>query len=308
MVVAPAHPLLHAAVVQAASDQAQWDEQLLLLRVSQDRAGAWVQALGRWGSADASAGAPGFRSSAAGAMAGADKALAPGVLAGAAVAYVDDQVTERGGGMGSVQTGRLQVYGRWSLGSAAISASFGGAYDQVDVERSAAPGLVARSLHHGWELGGAAQINWRSNLGGLELDPRAGISYQRLWQNPYSEEGASGFGVAVQAADMQTMRPFVGASAGRSFDLGGGRTLRASADVTWWYELLDRSAHGQLVAQDGTAFTFQGPALGRGGVLAGVGLEGWLSSRAELFADYRIQPKVSNSTVQAATLGLRLIF
>ncbi len=139
MVVAPEHPSLHAAVVQAASEEAQWDEQLLLLRISQERAGLWVQGLGRWGSADAASGAPGFHTSANGVMAGADKDVAPGALAGVSVAYVDDQVWQGGAGMGSVQTGRLQLYGVRELGLATLSASFGGAYDQIDVERSAAP-------------------------------------------------------------------------------------------------------------------------------------------------------------------------
>jgi hypothetical protein len=42
--------------------------------------------------------------------------------------------------------------------------------------------------------------------------------------------------------------------------------------------------------------------------MVGASLEAILSRSAELFADYRLEPKVSNATVQSATVGLRLKF
>jgi outer membrane autotransporter protein len=308
VVVSPANPTVHTAVIQASADEAQWDEQLLLLRITQEHAGLWIQGLGRWSSVDAASGAPGFHTSANGVMAGADGEPMPGVLAGASAAYVVDHVWQGQGGSGSAETGRLSLYGRWSLGSAALTATFGGAYDRFTADRAAAPARVAHSMHDGYEIGGALQVSWRADLGGLEVNPRAGLSWQDLWQSAFSESGAGGFGIDVQPGSMQTLRPFVGADFGKSFDLGSGRTLRASGDVTWWYETLDRRGQARVFAQDGTEFDVAGPPVGRGAVMVGASLEAVLSSRAELFADWRLEPKVSNATVQSATVGFRIRF
>ena len=67
----------------------------------------------------------------------------------------------------------------------------------------------------------------------VDASPRAGLSYQRIWQDGFSEGGVSGLALAVAPEAMDTLRPYLGADLGKSFDLGGGRTLKASADVTW---------------------------------------------------------------------------
>ena len=104
-------------------------------------------------------------------------------------------------------------------------------------------GEVASSTHDGIEATGAMQASYRMDVAGVTVAPAAGLEYVHLFENGFDESGAPGFTVTASSRNANSLRPFIGASAARSFITGNGLIIIPHADLAWSHELFSAARH-----------------------------------------------------------------
>src|SRR5207244_549611 len=92
---------------------------------------------------------------------------------------------------------------------------------------------------------------------GVKVTPKAGLHYVHLSERSFVESGAPGFNLAVSGRDTNSLRPFIGVSAAKSFLTTNGLVLTPRADFAWTHEVLS-TARQSIVAVGGGVFTVVG--------------------------------------------------
>ena len=221
--------------------------------------GGWFKAIGSFASLDGSISTPGFDTQAGGFLAGFDKAFSPNLTGGIALGYLHTNLSEAGGASGSLDTPRLAVYGTYTLGDFAIDATAGYAYDFINSSRPFATlGQTASSSYNGQEANAALQVSTRANFAGITFMPAAGLAYVHVAQNGVSESGAPGFNLSVNGNSANSLRPFVGLTAAKSYTTDGGMVITPEADIAYSYETLNTTPPS-LIQVGGGSFTVPGP-------------------------------------------------
>jgi fibronectin-binding autotransporter adhesin len=189
--------------------------------------GGWFKAIGSFASLDGSISTPGFDTQAGGFLAGFDKAVSANFTAGIAAGYLHTNLSEAGGASGSLDTPRLAVYGTYTLGNFAVDATAGYAYDFIDSSRPfASLGQTASSSYNSQEANAALQVSTRANFTGITFMPAAGLAFVHFAQNGVGESGAPGFNLNVNGNSANSLRPFIGLTAAKSYTTDGGTGSR----------------------------------------------------------------------------------
>jgi outer membrane autotransporter protein len=251
---------------------------------------------------------PGFDSQEGGFLAGFDRPLGGGFVAGVAAGYSHTDVSEHDGESGSFDTPRVALYGSYGTGPLTLAATVGYAHDFIDSSRPiVATGETATASHGGDEATGALEASWHLDADGVTLAPEAGLRYVHLAEDGFSETGSRGFDLTVASRDTDSLRPFVGATVARPFATDGGLTIVPSAELGYSRELLDATLHN-TVAVGGGSFAVDGLALTRDQVEAGAAISARLDDRFALFASYRATLPTGNLLSQTVEAGLRVTF
>ena len=266
--------------------------------------GGWFKAIGSFSSLDGSISTPGFDTQAGGFLAGFDKAVSANFTVGVAAGYLHTNLSEAGGASGSLDTPRLAVYGTYTLGDLAIDATAGYAYDFIDSSRPFATlGQTASSSYNGQEANAAIQVSTRANFAGITFMPAAGLAFVHVAQNGVSESGAPGFNLSVNGNSANSLRPFVGLTAAKSFTTDGGTVITPEADIAYSYETLNTTPPS-LVQVGGGSFTVPGLMPSRSQLTLGGGITAQLTDVLALEAAYHITPPTGNLLSQTISLGL----
>jgi fibronectin-binding autotransporter adhesin len=241
-------------------------------------------------------------------MAGLDRPVSDHLTVGVAGGYSRTHVGAHDGESGDIDTPRLALYASYDLGRAAFDATAGYGYDRLTARRPiSSTGETASSAHDGHEATAAMQLRTSLALDGIAVVPRAGLRFAHLSEGSFTESGSPGFDLAVASRDADSLRPFVGASAAKSFTTSGGTVWTPRVDVEWSHETLDAAPAG-LVSVGGGSFTVEGLTPSRDEVTVGAGVTAKVGERLALYADYRAVLPTGNLFQQTVSAGLRVIF
>jgi fibronectin-binding autotransporter adhesin len=266
--------------------------------------GGWFKAIGSFASLDGSITTPGFDTQAGGFLTGFDKAISANFTAGIAAGYLHTNLSEAGGASGSLDTPRLAVYGTYTLGNLAVDATAGYAYDFINSSRPFATlGQTASSSYNGQEANAALQVSARANFAGITFMPAAGLAFVHVAQNGVGESGAPGFNLSVNGNSANSLRPFVGVTAAKSYTTDGGTVITPEADIAYSYETL-ATTPPSLIQVGGGSFTVPGLMPSRSQLTLGGGITAQLTDTLAFEAAYHITPPTGNLLSQTISLGL----
>jgi outer membrane autotransporter protein len=257
-------PTLIVAATNAATDDAQFSNELLLDRLQSVRTealaqrdevalsdhhevrnlspyGLWVSALGGFGSASGGNGAPGYSTSKYGMVLGWDGVMAPGWVDGLAFEYTHQNVSQSGGGTARIGTPRIEAYTGFWRGHYAVDLTLGDGSATISTDRSYAAALTntlngvtstqnfsgsADGSHSANELTAALQFSGNYLLGyKWALSPAAGVKFARLSETGFQETGSDYFNYKVLGQHVNSVRPFVNVQASRRYYFNNGYAL-----------------------------------------------------------------------------------
>jgi outer membrane autotransporter protein len=255
--------------------------------------GLWVRAHGLFGQVsgdDTGTGAHDLDHATGGVMAGYDWALSEMTLVGVGAGYshstVDlDEVEQEG----EIDSFRIAGYGGTRMGALSVRGLLGYAYHDNETERHILIGGFDRTAegdYVGHELSAAGEVGYLMQLGGVGLEPMAGLAVTHLSDESYEEEGAGGAGLEVDGRSTTSLRSTLGARV----RLVEASAVSLGASIAWAHEWADtdRVFEAQFLG-GGTAFQIQGAEVSRDSALIGAALGLALGSGVDLTLGYQGQ-------------------
>ena len=220
----------------------------------------------------------------AGGLIGADRdvgdRLRVGVAAGVARAKVDV-----GAGDTDIDTYQGMLYGAYMVGGAFADFTLGYAHNRYETARSVL-GLSARGETSGQTLSAGVGAGYRFALDGLNLEPRAGVQWDRVRRDGFAEAGAGGFSQTVGGVTHEFARASVEARASTTLVGGTDWSVEPSATLGYSYDFGDMGL-AQVNRMAGTSFRVDGTDPGRHGLIAGLGVAVQSKGGMVVQADWR---------------------
>ncbi|QRM29625.1 autotransporter domain-containing protein [Microvirga sp. VF16] len=244
------------------------------------RLALWGEGFGSWGKADSNGNAASLDTSTGGFILGADAALDPTWRLGVAGGFtrttfdIDGRLSS-----GTNESIFSALYGSSTWG--ALSLRLGAAYAWYDVDiqrRVQFPGFTdsTGASYDGWSAQAFAELSYRFDLAGFQLEPFIGASVLRLHMDTFQEEGGAAALTGLgQDQDLATTT------------LGLRAQTRLSADVPLtirgmlgWRHAFDVEPETLLAfAGSASAFAVAGVPVGRNALAVEAGLD-WQASDA----------------------------
>jgi uncharacterized protein with beta-barrel porin domain len=269
--------------------------------------GGWIQATGDLDHQDSENGMPGYYTQGGGFLAGVDRRLAGDFVGGVSVGDSSTLLRQSDQESGSLDTQQAAFYGSSAAGPVRFDATAGYAYSNINAVRPVDfVGETAYSSHGAQELNGALQASVPVKAGVLDVLPRAGADYTRLWQDSFTENGAPNQNLAVGADDANSLAPFAGLTLVHRFHLGGF-ALSPELDGTWSDERLYLNPQTP-VSIGGGSFLAQGIAPVAVQYTVGGGLNADMGKDFALNAGYHALLPTAGLSEQMVSAGLRAQF
>jgi fibronectin-binding autotransporter adhesin len=275
--------------------------------------GAWFRAIGGFAMLNGSSTAPGFTGAAAGFLAGYDRAVAPNLWLGLAAGYLHSDISERSTSSGTVESGRVALYGAGLVGPSRLMATLGYAYDRTDTARGLTGVGTARQGHNGNEFTLAGQWSLPlavPGIGGADasLTPRAGLQFLHLGEGGFSESGAGGFNLSSGGRDTDSLQPYIGVTLAQSFVTDGGIRITPEARLGYARELLSNARLITETTVSGANFFVAGVRPTRDIVTVGVGVTVEAMRDMRLYAAYDAILRTGNTAAHNFSAGARIRF
>ena len=266
----------------------------------------WVNGLGAF-SRVASSDAPSFSGTIGGGAVGADKVVAPGVIAGFAIGGVSTTTVSGDGSRASGEAGQLTIYGGWQKGIAFADGQAVYGIGNQYLRRNLS--MWGTSIQGGTSFSDAgAQVHAGLHLltGGLVVEPLAGLSVLTLSDSELTETAGGALAEHIAGASMTSVRSLLGVRVGHTFTLPSGGRLTAHALVGWDHEFGDTSV-GQYASfgTGGGSFPVPVASESRDRARIGGGISIALNDRVALFGGYDASV-AATGTVQQLTGGVRV--
>jgi outer membrane autotransporter protein len=272
----------------------------------------WARGLGLWADQDAADGYLGRGQTTGGAALGADYVVSDWLILGLA-------------------TGTTRTDVSWSRGNydGRIDAMHTGAYAQADFN-----GLFARLLASYARLSNSATrpvsllgysadakadfdadlyaaslaVGYQARYGPWRLEPQAGLNYQRIEEQGFSENGADYLNMHIAERDTDSLLANLGIRATRLIQAGGWKLL-PRLGLAWQHQLGDErpSLQANFIGYGSTPFNVNGAEFIGDAAVAELGLGAALDSGLEFFADYRVT-WADDYLAQALSAGLMYCF
>ena len=269
---------------------------------------AWFRVTGRLSDLDGSGATPGFKTKSGGLMSGIDRSFGEGFMGGAALGFDQTYIDEDSGNSGHVSTPRLMLYGSYETGPLAFDGMVSYAHHFIDTRRYVtATAQTAEASHGGDEFSAAFQASYRLDVEDFTVTPKAGLMYTHLTEESFSESGAPGFNLAVASRDADSLRPFIGVNAAKSFTTGGGSKLTPQLSLDYSREAMN-DAPSSTVSVGGGTFIVRGLEPSKDRVTAGLSLEAKVDDRLSFRAGYRAVLPTGNLFAQTVEFGLAYKF
>ncbi len=252
---------------------------------------SWGYVTGGSGSV-ASDGAHGFSQRSGGVVFGGDRAWGPDAVLGAAFSYQHGDISlsgvQQSGDFDQVSGGLYgeRRFGAFFLDGVGMLSGQGG-----ESSRTIAIANISRRASgqfDGWSAGAKISLGVRLPLpGGLMLEPTASIADSAVNQAAFTETGATGADLAVNAQDWNTVESLLGARLYESIPLGSG-AVNVEGRVAWAHELAGVAPiiGESFAAASGTDFSVAGADSGRNFAMVGAGLTYVAAGKVSVFARY----------------------
>ncbi|TWA87458.1 outer membrane autotransporter protein [Azospirillum brasilense] len=271
--------------------------------------GLWARALGRFANSDGDGNAAGTRQRSGGIALGADRDLSDTMTAGAAFGYQRTAVDVRtSGDRTDIDSYSAALYGTYRVGAWFVDAQamYGfGQYDSRRVLRIGAPGGVehrADGDSDGHGFGAAIGTGYTVTWEGARIEPFAGLRFDRVTRDGFTETGAGALGLAVDDTDLSTLRTSLGLRT--SWRLKAGETaLEPELRARWDHDVLDVAARSGARLL-GASYTVSGVQPGRDAAVLGAGLTAALGERFQAYGSYDADLR-RDATGHTLSAGLR---
>lgn len=236
----------------------------------------WLKAFGALGDQDMKDGFAGYDAETAGMAIGSDMLVANGWVVGGAFTYASTDVSMndfRSGDSATIDSYQLTAYssrdfGRWYLeGMAAY------ALQSYETARNTGMTGVAQGDFDGdvWgvRLTGGMPLALGANY---TVTPLAGLEYNRLKQDGYTETGAGALSLQIDGVTAERLRSLIGVKLGTEY-LVKSYTMRPSVQVGWRHDFMDDGIDSTATFTGGGAtFTTAGQDLEEDTISLGVGV------------------------------------
>lgn len=268
----------------------------------------WVRGVGVFSSNSGDGNAPGFQSTIGGGVAGTDFRVTDSLVLGASFGYAHSMVTGSDGtGEADGDSYRFTGYGTWNPGTFFVDGTLGYTYSTFDTRRDLAMGRFSGSAKgntSGGDVEAGLRVGKQFSLGGFAVEPDAGLTYDRITTDRFTESGAGAFNLTVGQTTLDSLRSAIGGRISRTFQLEDGLALEPELRAHWEHEVLDQNARSTL-SLVGQPYTISSARPGRDAAVLGVGLAGLISSNVRVFAAYDASLR-ANQTDHAVTAGVKI--
>jgi len=273
----------------------------------------WGRGLGLWANQKAADGYLGFSQSAGGAAVGADGMISHWLRLGLAAGVSrSDLGFSRAAYSGDIEAVHTGLYLQADLtGGFFARATVSYARLSNDASRAIAFGNLdtrANGNFDGDLFGASLAAGWDVRAGSWLIEPLAGLDYQRLEEDGFSEHGAGYLDIDVAGRDTDSLVSSLGIRATRLIRTGGWELL-PRVGLAWRHQLGDdRPELAASFSGYGSApFTVQGARFPGEAAVMELGLSATLSQSCEFFADYRLG-YADDYHAQTLSAGLMLRF
>jgi autotransporter-associated beta strand protein len=276
------------------------------------RWGAWGGGLGGLGTIAGDANAHGMTYNLGGFATGVDYRFEPRVLAGVTAGYTHSaQFTQDIAGTGYSDAWQFGLYGEFGQGPLYLDALAGYARGQNQMQRPIIiPGLNPRTalgLTTADQFFGLFESGYRAELGGAaraSVTPFARLQGATTTQAAFTESGADSLDLSVAAQTTNSLRSVLGA------DLGGRiKDVDLRLRLGWSHEYADpsRPVSASFAGAPALAFTTQGAAAPRDGVVLGLSANAAVAGATNLYLRYDGDLQGGN-TSHIFSAGLRYVW
>jgi len=273
--------------------------------------GAWLRGIGGFSSVNGNSSSPGFNGKSGGFLAGFDRPIMSDFALGFAAGYQHSDVDEHLAS-GTVDTGRVAVYGGGWWGPNLLTGTAGYGYDKISTARSLLDIGTGTEGHNGHELSVAGQWSVPMPVPGIwgvaMLTPKLGIQYLHLHETAFHETGADAFGLSARTNDTDSLQPFAGVAAAEKFITADGSEITPEARLAYSREVLNNNRVLAVAATDGTPFLARGVRPSRDMLAAGIGFTLRTQDNIFLYASYDAVLPTGNTTDQTLSAGVRIRF
>ena len=209
----------------------------------------------------------GYTANTAGIAAGADILLDNDWLVGAAFTYASTDVAMsdyRSGDGNDIDSYQLTLYAGHDFGKWYLDAMAAYAKQNFDTTRNTSLTGVAHGDFDGDQYAARIMLGWPLAIGqNLTLTPMAGLEWNHLDPDSYTETGAGPLSMHVQDVSADRLRSAVGAKLGTEKEWGG-YAWRPTVTLLWRYEFLNDGIDSTSTFTGGGAtFTTPGQTLER---------------------------------------------
>ena len=201
-----------------------------------------------------------------GGVVGFDKVVAPGVIAGFAFGGTNSTSSVDGGATkGNVDAGHLSVYGVAESGPVYVSASLGyGRYAASSTRTVAGIGSTEtwKGTYGANGYSGDVEVGYRYKVGAYQITPFAGLRYNVIDQESYSEtstDPGAVFGLSYGSKLVRSAPASLGVQAETGFGSNGGWQITGLSRVAWVHEFeTSRTSTASFVNLPGSSFSATG--------------------------------------------------
>ncbi len=250
----------------------------------------WLKGLGGFGRVDSDGNAGRADNNSGGFALGADTELNDHALLGAAASYVHSNVDAVTANLG-MDSYQLSGYAKWHRDDNYIKGTLGAGFHQTGSRRTVFEDSA--SANYGSTTAGTALEAGR-NVALLEhttLTPYAGMQYQHLNRNGFTETGSDLANLKVREANEDSFRTLLGARLSQTVKTGWGVSIQPSLHAAWVHEHGDRVSRmaADFAAAPAAVYRVNGPSLDRSRAAVGAGLVTQFSKTAQLNVAYNAE-------------------
>ncbi|MFA5353422.1 MAG: autotransporter domain-containing protein [Thermodesulfovibrionales bacterium] len=265
-------------------------DQLLATGESQSDTGVWAQGFGG-GMRQSS---DSFSGSVWGAAFGFDRVFSDRFVAGFSGGYARSRINGDQESRTDVDSYQGSLYGGFSGNDFYIDGLLSLTFNRYDAERRIAFGVIdrrAESRYDGRQYSGYLEGGYTLRQNGLLVTPLASIEYTRLSLNDYTERGAGSLDLSVDSQEYSLLQSGLGARLTYPIVNGASRIV-PEIYAKWLYDFIgDRQEATATLAGGGSAFTTQGFAPPRSGLLIGARLNVLTKGNMSFSLNYDLELK-----------------
>jgi outer membrane autotransporter protein len=274
---------------------------------AENRWGVFLSGTGEWVQVGNTDNARGYDLDSGGFTLGVDYKVCPNFAIGLMVGYTGTTADLTDHGRVWVNGGKIGIYATTFVGGWYADAAVTGGYNSYDTRRNGLQG-DARGDTEGGEVNALFGTGYDFKVGGLTFGPTATFNYTYLGTDSFTEQGSLA-PLNVHGGAGESLRSAIGFRASYDWKCGG-ILIKPEIRAAWQHEYGDATygLDSSFAQGGGSAFTVNGPRLGRDSALLGAGFAIQFSESCSTYFYYDGELGRENYHSASVTGGLRVAF